>query len=645
MTPVSVSPRAPLRLPIPERETIHAALAALSPRDRRLYWFAVVLQVLLSLLDLFGVLLLGVVGALLAAAASDSALPTPVARLLETLGIPTDSLVDSALSLAAAAAVILVVESAAALLIHTRLMRFLGRRAGSVGAELGARFLHLPLLEVRRHPSQKTAFALIEGVTDLITRTLGNLLVIIGEVALLAVLGVALLLVDPLTTVVAIVYFGAVTWLLNRRLGQLASRAGSEAAESNIAARTVTQDAVDTYPEISVMNRRGFFAERFAGERQRYASAQASSMVIAAVPRYGMEAALVVGAALMAVTLALTNDTAGAVGGLVLFLAAASRVVPSLLRLNSALIGMRNQAAAATRAAELAVQIRTAEQAQGIQATDTAAASATVAASSASDAYAAADLHAAAQAASPGAATVDIRHVHLTYPGRDRPALVDVSLAVPHGCSLALAGPTGAGKSSLVAVLLGLVAPTSGSVRVGGLDPRGLLRATPSVLGYVPQDVALVSGSIRENVALGLPAERIDDRAVWDALQRAHLDAFVESLPTGLDTAIGERGLRLSGGQRQRLGLARALYDPPQLLVLDEATSALDAETERAITDTITSLAGQITTVTVAHRLATIRDADIVAYLEGGRLVAHGSFGEVRTAVPGFERQAQLLGL
>jgi ATP-binding cassette subfamily C protein len=154
-----------------------------------------------------------------------------------------------------------------------------------------------------------------------------------------------------------------------------------------------------------------------------------------------------------------------------------------------------------------------------------------------------------------------------------------------------------------------------------------------------------VAGSVRENVALGLPREAIDDDQVWEALRRAHLAEYLIDNREGLDTSVGERGFRLSGGQRQRLGIARALYTRPRLLVLDEATSALDAETEQAIIRTLEELEGEVTTITVAHRLATVRHADQVLYLEHGRIRARGTFDEVRGQVDDFDRQAALLGL
>ena len=242
-------------------------------------------------------------------------------------------------------------------------------------------------------------------------------------------------------------------------------------------------------------------------------------------------------------------------------------------------------------------------------------------------------------------ADVRVEGVTLTYTDAQEPALVDASFIAPAGTSVALVGSTGAGKSTLADVVLGVMAPEFGTVEISGCSPREAINRWPGAISYVPQAVALVAGSVRDNVALGLPREAIDDDLVWEALRRAHLDDFLVENREGLDTAIGERGFRLSGGQRQRLGLARALYTRPRLLVLDEATSALDAETEQAIIATLAELEGEVTTITVAHRLATVRHADQVLYLENGRVTARGTFDEVRSQVKDFDRQASLLGL
>ena len=240
---------------------------------------------------------------------------------------------------------------------------------------------------------------------------------------------------------------------------------------------------------------------------------------------------------------------------------------------------------------------------------------------------------------------VAVRDLKVDYPGSDAPALNGISFTLPPGGALAVVGPSGGGKSTLADAILGVVEPSSGSVRIGGLSPGQFVRRYPGLVAYVPQSVALVSGSVRDNVALGLSQDEIDDDQVWAALRRAHLADYLAGARHGLDTEVGERGVQLSGGERQRLGIARALYTDPRLLVMDEATSALDAETENLVTQTIEELESDVTTITIAHRLATVRRADTVIYLDRGRLLAQGTFEEVRSAVPRFDHQANLLGL
>jgi ABC-type multidrug transport system fused ATPase/permease subunit len=240
---------------------------------------------------------------------------------------------------------------------------------------------------------------------------------------------------------------------------------------------------------------------------------------------------------------------------------------------------------------------------------------------------------------------VEIRNSSLTYPENGEPSVKEVSLVVEEGSTLAFVGPSGAGKTTIIDILLGVLEPQMGEVLISGKKPADASRIWPGAIAYVPQDIAIASGTIRENVALGYPREIATDDLVINALKVAGLDAFVLSLKDEIDTVVGERGTKLSGGQRQRLGIARAMFTRPALLVLDEATSALDGETELRVSDAIRNLRGSTTVVLIAHRLSTVRDADKVVYMADGRIIATGTFDEVRTQVPDFDRQAVLMGL
>ena len=240
---------------------------------------------------------------------------------------------------------------------------------------------------------------------------------------------------------------------------------------------------------------------------------------------------------------------------------------------------------------------------------------------------------------------IQMTNVSLTYPGKKNPAISDVTLTIPPGASVAFVGPSGAGKTTIIDVLLGVLNPDKGSVLISGLPPLLAVAKWPGAVSYVPQDVVIATGTIRENVALGYPLEYATDKLVLSALKVAHLDKFISGLSNGVDTQVGERGAKISGGQRQRLGIARAVFTHPHLLVLDEATSSLDGETEAGISDAIHSLRGSTTVVMSAHRLSTVRNVDIVVYLSEGKVLATGTFDEVRNAVPDFDRQAKLMGL
>jgi ABC-type multidrug transport system fused ATPase/permease subunit len=224
-------------------------------------------------------------------------------------------------------------------------------------------------------------------------------------------------------------------------------------------------------------------------------------------------------------------------------------------------------------------------------------------------------------------------------------AVHGVTLDIEPGTAVAIVGPSGAGKTSIVDTILGVLDPSSGSVEISGMSPQTAVSKWPGAIGYVPQDVMILNGTIRQNVAMGFPENLERDHLVWDALEIAHLDQFVKSLPQGLDTQVGDRGARLSGGQRQRLGISRAMFTKPSLLVLDEATSSLDGETEANIADSIHDLKGGVTIVMIAHRLSTIRESDAVYYMKDGQVIAFGTFDEVRQNVSDFDYQATLMGL
>jgi ABC-type multidrug transport system fused ATPase/permease subunit len=241
--------------------------------------------------------------------------------------------------------------------------------------------------------------------------------------------------------------------------------------------------------------------------------------------------------------------------------------------------------------------------------------------------------------------TIEVKDVSFRYPNSEHSVLDRQNFSIGAGLSVAVVGSTGAGKTTAVDLILGLLEPESGTVLISQMKPLDAIVKWPGAISYVPQDVVISNGTIRENVGLGFKSEFVSEELVWEALRAAQMEDYVKSLPLRLETQVGERGTRMSGGQRQRLGIARALFTRPKLLVLDEATSALDGETESAISQAIQDLRGNVTVIMIAHRLSTVRNADSVIYMDKGKVVSVGTFEEVRTSVPDFDRQAKLMGL
>jgi len=606
---------------------IRGSLSMLSRRDQSKLVLITSVQMATGFLDLAGVLLLGMVSVISISVVSDAPVPVPVQSIIDRVGLDELSETSLAAYLCIAAGVALVTKSLLSAVLTRRTYRFLANRQAVLSGRLASALLSRPLLEVQARSSQDLAFILTIATQAATVGVLGATSGAVADVALLVVLGLGLTAIDPTVTIFAVAFFGLLAFGLQSGLSGWASRLGRESAEVDIDSYVVIQEAIASYREIMVSDRRGLYADRIQRLRWRSAKNGADSMFMGIVPKFVFEIALVVGALALAISQIATKDLAAAVGIVAVFLVAGSRVMPAVMRMQGATLTIRRAEAPATKALTLAYELSAS--------TGVSLSHPTVA-----------EIRRVLDEGHPDfQPSVRLTDVWLTYAGTETAAVAGVSFAASEGSSIALVGSTGAGKSSIADILLGVVESDSGSALIGGLAPAQTISRWPGGVAYVPQEVALVNGTVRDNVALGLPREAVEDDSVWRALERAHLATFLRESREGLETQIGESGMRLSGGQRQRLGVARALFTRPRLLVLDEATSALDSETEQAIAHTMRDLEGEVTTVIIAHRLATVRHCDLVLYLEGGRVVARGTFDEVRVQSAAFDHQAQLLGL
>lgn len=603
-------------------------------RQRRRLLLAAGVQVSLNLLDLLGIVMIGLVAAIAASGmGAKSALPQPAVMVFERLGMGGMSVSRMSVILAVTAVGVLVLKTVLQALMSRRMFRFLANRQAEVSASLSRQFLSRPLLFVQRWTTSEAIYALGGGVAAATVAVLGASITILAEVSLFVIVLVTLMFVDPLVTIAALVIFSSVLFVTYRLVSRRSARNAQVLTDGAMDTLTAVSEALQTYRETMVLNRRELYISRYQRIIGGVAQATASTAFILEVPKYVLEATLYIAVLALGVIQFIANQNlTSAAATVAIFLAAGMRVVPAMLRLQGAAITIRNASVAAQPTFYLVDALSKGKSDQDVI-------------DRAGSVEAGAIRARIAAGHGDFDATVVVQDVSITYLDASEPALVNASLIAAPGTSVALVGSTGAGKSTLADVILGVLEPDCGTVWISGVSPREAIARWPGAVAYVPQAVALVPGTVRENVALGLPDDAIDDDLVWEALERARLASFLRESREGLGTSIGERGVRLSGGQRQRLGIARALYTRPKLLVLDEATSALDAETELAIVNTLDELEGDVTTVTVAHRLATVRRADQLLYLADGHVVCQGTFDEVRAQVPDFDRQASLLGL
>ena len=571
-------------------------------------------------LDLLGVAAIGLLGALSVTGLQSGEPGDRVSLALRALHISDLSFQTQATVLGVGAVLLLVGRTILSIFFTRRVLFFLSRRGAKISANLISRLLAQPLLIVQARTTQETLYAVTAGVELITLQVLAIAVVLVSDLSLLLVMGIGLFVVDPTTAIGTFIVFSLIGYFLYRFMHIRAGALGLKNSELNIISNEKIVEVFGSYRESVVRNRRDYYAREIGKLRFALADVSAERSFMPYVSKYIIETTVVLGALLIGAAQFILQDATHAVATLATFLAAGSRIAPAVLRIQQGSIQIRGSLGAAGPTLDLIDELGDAPVIENVD------------------------------------DTVDIVHegfvskiqvinTILTYPNRTMPAISDITLTIPAGSSVAFVGPSGAGKTTIIDVLLGVLNPDEGSVLISGLPPLLAVAKWPGAVSYVPQDVVIAAGTIRENVALGYPPEEATDELVMSALKVAHLEEFVARLPRGMDTQVGERGTKISGGQRQRLGIARAMFTRPHLLVLDEATSSLDGETEASISDAIHALRGSTTVVMIAHRLSTVRNADIVVYLSEGKVMAAGTFDEVRSAVPDFDHQARLMGL
>lgn len=465
--------------------------------------------------------------------------------------------------------------------------RYVFNRQTGLAQRLVSAYLYSPyLFHLHRNTADLLRNANQEAMEVVGAGLLPLLILLMEALTLTALLGL-LLAVQPVISLGAFLVLGGVSGLFVRLARQGLLRYGHQMHEARAEMIRAVNEGLGGIKVTKTLGREAHFLNAFERAAARYAESGRARQVMLEIPRLVLEVTAIAGLLGVAAYLLRRGQQAHAILPTLTLLAVATvRMIPSFNRITNALTTVRYG-----RAAIGAVYDDLCRLESPVSSTPP---------------------------PMPFEREIRLDGVYFRYPGVDHDTLSGITLEIPKGSVVGFVGTTGAGKTTLVDVILGLLVPSAGRVLVDGRDAHADVRAWQQRIGYVPQDVYLIDSTIRRNVALGLADEDIDEAALQRAVLGAQLDPFISRLPEGLDTVVGERGVRLSGGQRQRIGIARALYHAPDVLVLDEATSALDHETERAVMEAVEHLRGRCTILLIAHRMTTVENCDQIVRLRDG---------------------------
>jgi ATP-binding cassette, subfamily B, bacterial PglK len=594
------------------------ALSVYSKNDKKKLILVALSQVLLALLDLLGVVLLGVIGALSVYGIQSKSPGSRINWLLDSMHLEDYSFQQQVAILGVLAVFVLVFKTIVSVLIVRKTLLFASKKGALISSKLVADLFSKSIIELNKYNNQQIVFSITSGVEYLTTRVIGNALLIFSDVVLLLVLFIGLLFINTSISISIFVFFTIIGYSLFKIMKKSSYKLGTSETALTIMGNEKILEFLNSYRELTVKNRRGFYIDQISNLRMDVAFLSAKRNFMPYLSKYVFETALILGTFAVAGIQFTLYNSSQAIASLAIFLAAGTRIAPAILRVQQSSINLRLGLGTVENTLEMIENARKGHH----------------------DKITNSENNFNYDGFIP---TVKIENLNFSYEDNTSFSIKDLNLNIEEGTQVAITGSSGAGKTTLIDLLLGVHGIESNSIRISGQEPLNTFKLWPGAVAYVPQNITIMNGTIRDNISQGYPKELADDDRIWQALDTAQLSAFVKNLPHGLQTEVGEYGNKLSGGQRQRLGIARALFTSPKLLILDEATSALDGETEAAISETIQKLKGKTTVILIAHRISSVKNADKIVFMEHGRITAEGSFDEVRQISPTFENQVNLM--
>ena len=591
-------------------------LGFMSQKERLKFFTFLFFRALVALFDLVGILAIGFLAtsmALVITQGSDSN------REIEFGSITLPAMnVESLPAIAGLILLLFLSKAVISILLTRQLAHFLARIEARAARVIAENAFGKGLEGARTNSREDILYAVQSGSPSAFNFVMNSIGTLAAEGFLFALVLIAFTVVNPAVALGAILYFGIIGFLIQFFLGRVLHSTGMKLTKSTVEANSGLSDLGEVIRESAILGRQDYFFDRILQSRLGASGSSATQFVLSGMPRYIVETSLIIAIAVFIIFQASSGDLASSAATIGIFLSGGLRLTSSVLPLQGALLIIKQAIPAANRALDLLDTPRM----SNIRASNSQESNIT---------------------SEP--LTVSSKNLTFRYISNETDTIRGISFEILKGSQAAFIGVSGAGKSTLADLILGLLVPTTGEVLVNGVLPTDLIERHPGILGYVPQKPGMISGTISQNIALGVDPSEIDRQRLSQAISDAHLTDLIDSLPMGLETDIGKRKDELSGGQLQRIGLARALYSNPKLLVMDEATSALDAESENEINKALDEMRGKVTVVLIAHRLNTVQRSDKVFLMEQGTISAFGTFQELLRENETVKHLAQLMSI
>jgi ABC-type multidrug transport system fused ATPase/permease subunit len=601
---------------IVNRRVLDQAFLLLPPGTKKKLGLLIGFQILTSVLDLIALYFLGTLASvgILYIQNQSAAFPSSLTTILSLDGASFNT---QFVSISTLVIVIFIIKTLLAILGNRKILIFLGNRAASASSSMVSKLLASKPDYILRKKSQELLYSVTLGIDNLILNYVAATCVLLTEALFLVVIIGGVVALSPSAGLIALIVFGLSTLFISRLTSRSSKLLSEKSTRLGVQYNERLLETLSVYRELLLRRELDKASSETQAVRSLTLRMRAQLIFLPTLSKYLFEFSLVIGGALVGLSQILFQDSNGAIASVVIFVAASTRILPSLIRAQNSFLTMKQSEGFAQVTLDVITEI------DGL--------------------LKIAEKSTYEEISSEFLPIINVENLTFSYPEADQIVLKEINFSIEAGQFVAIVGQSGAGKSTLVDLLLGMYEPTSGHIKVSGLPPREAVKTWPGLISYVPQDIAIIDGTIAKNIALQDSDQQKNQ--IHTSLERAHLLDDVMAMSKKLNEVVGEKGTRLSGGQRQRLGIARALYTNPEMIIFDEATSSLDSITEKSVTDAIYNKKSGVTLIVIAHRLSTVRHADLVILLDQGRLIAKGTFDEVRSLAPKFDEQAKLVNL